>query len=82
MAMGKAVSASDIKPFKEIVGNSNSVSFFNPNSIEDISEKISVLLSDKQLRGDIGKKSREHICTMFETNKIVADNINFYKSII
>ena len=82
MAMGKAVAASDIKPFKEIVANSNSVSFFNPNSIEDISEKISVLLSDKQLRGDIGKKSREHICTMFETNKIVADNINFYKSIL
>lgn len=82
MAMGKAVAASNIKPFKEIVTNSNSVSFFNPNSIEDISEKISVLLSDKQIRDANGKKSREHINKMFETNKILDDNINFYKSIL
>ncbi len=51
------------------------------NSSEDISEKISVLLSDRQLRGDISKKSREHIYKMFDTNKIVDDNINFYKLI-
>jgi glycosyltransferase involved in cell wall biosynthesis len=82
MAMGKAVAASNIKPFKEIVANSNSVSFFKPNSIEDISEKISVLLSDKQIRDANGKKSRKHINKMFETNKILDDNINFYKSIL
>ena len=82
MAMGKPVAASDIKPFKEIVGNSNSVSFFDSNSIKDISDKISVLLSDRQLRGDISKKSREHIYRMFDTNKIVADNINFYTLIL
>ena len=82
MAMGKVVAASNIKPFNEIVANSNSVSFFNPNSIEDISDKISLLLSDKQLRINNGKKSREHIYKMFETNKILDDNINFYKSIL
>jgi glycosyltransferase involved in cell wall biosynthesis len=82
MAMGKAVAASNIKPFKEIVANSNSVSFFNPNSTEDISEKISVLLSEKHLRDANGIKSREHIYKMFDTNKILNDNINFYKSIL
>jgi len=82
MAMGKAVAASNIKPFKEIVANSNSVSFFNPNSIDDISEKISVLLSDKQFRDTNGKKSRAHIYKVFGTNKIIDDNINFYTSIL
>ena len=82
MAMGKAVAASNIKPFKEIVANNDSVSFFNPNSIEDISEKTSNLFSDKQLRYANGEKSREHIYKMFETDKILNDNINFYKSIL
>jgi glycosyltransferase involved in cell wall biosynthesis len=82
MAMGKAVAASNIQPFKEIVANNDSVSFFNPNSTEDISEKISILLSDKQLRDANGEKSREHIYKMFETDKILDDNINFYKSIL
>ncbi|MEO9571680.1 MAG: glycosyltransferase family 4 protein, partial [Polaribacter sp.] len=82
MAMGKAVAASNIKPFKEIVANSNSVSFFNSNSIKDISDKISVLLSDKELREDNGKKGRAHIYNMFDTNKILDDNIHFYKSIL
>ncbi|WP_375241416.1 glycosyltransferase family 4 protein [Polaribacter sp.] len=82
MAMGKSVAASNIKPFKEIVANNDSVSFFNPNSIEDVSEKISILLSDKQMRNTNGKKNREHIYKMFETNKILDDNINFYKSIL
>jgi glycosyltransferase involved in cell wall biosynthesis len=80
--MGKAVAASNIKPFKEIVANNDSVSFFNPNSIEDVFEKISILLSDKQRRNANGEKSREHINKMFETNKILDDNINFYKSIL
>lgn len=82
MAMGKAVAASNIKPFKEIIANSNSVSFFNPISTEDISEKISVLLSEKHLRDANGIKSREHIYKMFDINKIIDDNINFYKSIL
>ena len=82
MAMGKPVAASDIKPFREIVLNNNSVSFFNPNSIEDISVKISLLLSDKKLRDTNGKNNREHIYKMFEINKILDCNINFYKSIL
>jgi glycosyltransferase involved in cell wall biosynthesis len=82
MAMGKPIAISNIRPFKEIVANSNSVSFFKPNSIKDISEKISTLLSDKQLRDTNGKKSRKHIYKMFKTSKILDDNINFYKSIL
>lgn len=82
MAMGKAVAASNIKPFKEIVGKSKSVSFFNPKSIDDISEKISLLLSNKSLRDNLGEKSREHILKMFNANKILNENIQFYKSII
>ncbi|MFD2528376.1 glycosyltransferase family 4 protein [Polaribacter marinaquae] len=82
MAMGKAIIASNIKPFNEIVGNSNSVLFFKPNSKEDISEKVVHLFSDHKKRLELIEKSRKHILECFDSDSILEDNISFYKSIL
>lgn len=81
MAMGKSVAASNIYPFKEIVGKSESVSFFNPNSIKDISGTIIELLSNAKLREKQQKISRKHILDKFSIEKTIKDNLNFYSSI-
>ena len=82
MAMGKSIAASNIKPFNEIVGDSDSISFFNPKSIESIVETISKLLQDASLREKLRVRSRAHILHKFDTNIIVDNNINFYKKSI
>lgn len=82
MAMGKVVAASNIAPFKEIICNTESIEFFNPNSIESLSKSISDLLTNESLRGELILKSRKHIFNKFNPAKITEQNIKFYKSII
>jgi len=82
MSMGKSIAASNIEPFKEIVADSNSVSFFNPNNSKEITEKICELLSDHSLRQQLITRSRNHIFNRFDSSKIVEQNITFYKSVI
>ena len=81
MAMGKCVAASNIEPFKEIVGKSESVLFFNPYSLESISETILEILNDINLQEKLKVSSRLHIFNKFETDKIIKENINFYESL-
>ena len=81
MAMGKSIAASNIEPFKEIVGNSNSISFFDPYSLESISSTVLEILNDSKLQEKLRSASREHIFNKFDTNKIVKENINFYESL-
>ncbi|AUC84415.1 glycosyltransferase family 1 protein [Polaribacter sp. ALD11] len=80
MAMGKLIAASNIKPFKEIVGNSSSIVFFNPFYKTEIYEKVSYLLSiEKDLLRD---NSRKHVFKIFNSEKILKDNIDFYNSLL
>lgn len=81
MAMGKLITASNIKPFKEIVGNSNTVVFFNPYDKNQIHEKVSYLLSKKKDINLFRENSRTHILNYFSSDKILKENIEFYKSL-
>ena len=49
--MGRAVCCSDIEVFREITGG-NAI-FFNPESAEDMAEKMLQLLQDERLRSQI-----------------------------
>jgi glycosyltransferase involved in cell wall biosynthesis len=82
MSMGKSIAVSNIEPFKEIVADSNAVSFFNPNSSKEITNKICELLSNHSLRQQLKTRSRKHILESFNSSKIIEQNIEFYKSII
>ncbi|WP_343330103.1 glycosyltransferase family 4 protein [Polaribacter staleyi] len=81
MVMGKLVAASTIAPFKEIVGNSNVVSLFDPIDRSDMSEKIVNLLSVDKNNLQLRQDARKHVLTMFSTEAIIAKNIQFYKKI-
>ena len=81
MAMGKCVAASNIEPFKEIVGKSESVVFFNPYSIESISDSILELLNKINLQEKLKVSSRLHIFNKFDTDKIIKENISFYQAL-
>jgi len=81
MAMGKLVAASAIAPFKEIVGNSNVVSLFDPNDKSDMSEKIVNLLAVDKNYFQLRQDARNHVLTMFSTEAIIAKNIQFYKAL-
>lgn len=81
MAMGKAVAISNIKPFKEIVEESESALLFNPKNVNSISDKITEILNNKTKKKELEEKSRNHIFTKFKTKNIIGKNIQFYKSI-
>lgn len=81
MAMGKLVVASAIAPFKEIVANSNVASLFDPNDKSEMSEKIVNLLAENKNDLELRQAARKHVFTMFSTETIIAENIQFYKNI-
>ena len=82
MAMGKCIVASNIKSFSEIVGDSKSVTLFEPNSKIDLSKKIIDLLNNEDKRHLFINKSRNYILENFKTEQTIEKNITFYKSII
>lgn len=82
MAMGKPVAASNIAPFKEITKDTSTVSFFNPFSIESISNSILNLLENDKVREQHGINNRQYILDKFDISKIVNKNIAFYESMI
>ena len=82
MAMGKAIVISDIEPFKEIIGNSNSALLFEKEEVNSLVENIIQIIENKSLKQQLKEKSRTHIFDKFESEKIVNKNLKFYKSII
>jgi glycosyltransferase involved in cell wall biosynthesis len=48
MASGTAITASDIAPVREVVGDS--ALLFNPDQAQDIADKLFIILSDQHIR--------------------------------
>ncbi|WP_299017163.1 glycosyltransferase family 4 protein [uncultured Polaribacter sp.] len=82
MCMGKAIAVSDIEPFKEILGNSKAALLFNKESSENMAKVIIKLLDSKKNREGLEINSRKHILEKFDNDKILKQNIDFYKSVI
>lgn len=82
MAMEKPIVFSTIPPFKEIITDTISGLACNPMDATDIAEKIIKLLSNRDLAPKIGENARDEVLQKFNLNAIVAQNINFYKSLI
>ncbi|NQY28903.1 MAG: glycosyltransferase family 4 protein [Flavobacteriaceae bacterium] len=81
MAMNKPIVVSDIAPFKEIVGKTNSVLFCNPQSPEDIAEKVIYSLQHQKEIKDKANLAKKRIVNMFSKDKIIKENIAYFKSI-
>jgi len=83
MAMEKQILASEIPPFKEIVGgNQENVVLCNPHSEKAIADNICMLLEDKKKSEMRGKLSAKRISKLFDKDVIVQQNIVNYKNIL
>ena len=79
LAMGKIVVASDIGPGREAIVDGETGLLANPYSPKDIAEKIILSLTDIEASNKRANLAREDILSRFNVERIVEENINFYK---
>ncbi|TDO77478.1 glycosyltransferase involved in cell wall biosynthesis [Flavobacterium chryseum] len=82
MAMQKAVVNSNIGWAKELIIDEESGFLVHPANHNLYAERIIELLKDDSFCLKIGQQSRTRVETKFDINKVVFENIAFYKQII
>jgi glycosyltransferase involved in cell wall biosynthesis len=66
----------------EIIDNGAEGILVDPDNIEEIAEKILLLLDNKQLRQQIGTKGQGKVMKTYNLSKSVIDHIDFYQQVI
>lgn len=79
---GKPIVASNVGGIPEIVIDGKTGFLVNPNCINEVVNKVMILIKNKSLYNDMGINARNHIIKKFDENKIVSQHINLYKEII
>ena len=82
MAMQKPVVNSNIGWAKELIIDGKSGFLVHPKNHLEYVDKINLILGDNQLAKQIGENARQRVETFFDIEKIVDENIHFYKSLI
>ncbi|MFD1294254.1 glycosyltransferase family 4 protein [Lutibacter holmesii] len=82
MAMQKAVVNSNIGWAKELIIDGESGFLVHPNNHIEYASKIVDLLQNNALRKAIGENARVRVEDKFDIDKIVKENIEFYKALI
>lgn len=82
MAMQKAVVNSNIGWARELIIDGESGFLVHPSNHKEYAAKIVTLLTNNTLRTSMGVKGRERVEKVFDINKIVIENIAFYKTLI
>lgn len=79
MHYGTPVLVSNTSSIPEVVGNAGM--YFDPNSVDDIAEKMDCMLNDSILRKEYGQKgiAREKI---FSWDKCARETVEFYKEVL
>ncbi len=81
MSYGKAVIASDLPMFKEIIGKNQRGLLFESNNLSDLRDKIKILLANYKLREKLGNSARELMQTKHSLNEIGNELKSIYSSI-
>lgn len=82
MAMQKAVVNSNIGWAQELIVDGESGFLVQPTNHKVYASKIVEFLKNDELRKSIGIKARERVEEVFDIDKKVIENIQFYKSLI
>ncbi|WP_264531305.1 glycosyltransferase family 4 protein [Flavobacterium sp. N502540] len=82
MAMQKAVVNSNIGWAQELIVDGESGYLVHPAEHDLFANRITTLLKDESLCLKIGENARERVEAKFDINKIVQENIEFYRRII
>jgi len=79
MALNKPVVNSNIGWANELIVDGESGFLVHPANHQEYADKIVALLNDKSLAVQVGKNARKRVEDVFDINKIVYQNIDFYK---
>lgn len=82
MALQKPVVNSNIGWSQELIIDGESGYLVHPKNHDEFANKIIGLLQDEILCSAMGKAAQNRVDTVFDIEKIVLQNIDFYKSII
>ena len=82
MAMGTPILASDIPPFRGIVADGEDGFLVPPGDVDQIGQKLLLLLSDENLRQRCGETARRHFLEKFSTEHQAAAQAAFFASLI
>lgn len=82
MAMGKVLVASNIGWAEEIIEEGDSGFLVHPKEHQLYADKINAILENENLMKQIGENARKRIEAVFDAQKVIHQNIAFYKSII
>lgn len=82
LAMGKAVIASQTGPGPEIIQDGKDGLLCNPYDPQSIADKIILLLSNPELRFQLGKSARKKTVEKYSKEVILQKNIDFYERCI
>lgn len=81
MACRKPIVAFDFPFAREIISDNYSGLLANPGGIQDLSNKIHLLLSDEDLRSRMGNNAFNHVKAKHGWDAIVDDHINIYERV-
>lgn len=82
MALQKPVVNTSIGWSQELIDDGVDGFLVHPSDIETYAKKITALLNDETLSRHIGSKAREKVETLFDIEKNVNINIEYYKSLL
>lgn len=81
MHCGKAIIASNVGGIPSILEDGRTGLLFDPGNINDLAEKIIILLKDKDLRMNLGNAGYRKV-TEFTWDKVAERTVDIYKEII
>jgi glycosyltransferase involved in cell wall biosynthesis len=79
MSIGCPVIASNISSIPEVVGDGGL--YIDPDSLDDMKEKLTLMLTDENLRKELVKKGLEQ-SKKFSWEKCAAEHLQFYKELL
>jgi len=81
MACELPVISSDVGKAKEFIGDDRGI-ILKDETVEELTEKIDYLLTDKELAKEMGKKARKMIVENYKWGKTVQETAELYKAVI
>lgn len=82
MAAGKAVIATRVGGIPYLVGDNKTGFLVNYKDTKDLTEKIKLLLRNKELRRQFGKNAKQEAVKRFRAEKIAQETYEVYKQIL
>ena len=82
MANGLAVVASRCGGFPEIINDEKNGLLFEPENVTELTEILSRLLANPQVRKNLGTNARKSIETIYKSSIVCKQTESFYENVI